>query len=86
MLRRRAALSLEQFWGAIAEPMGIDHTDVDLPTTLRGDLGLDSLDMVELLMIMEDLDSTVAEDDMASLESVGDLYAHYRSHIGEVTP
>lgn len=86
MLRHRAALSLEQFWGAIAEPMGIDQTDVDLPTTLRGDLGLDSLDMVELFTIMEDLDSTVAEDDMASFESVGDLYEHYRSRVVGVTP
>jgi acyl carrier protein len=86
MLSRRTALSLEQFWGAIAEPMGIDRTDVDLPTTLRGDLGLDSLDIVELLTIMEDLDSTVADNEMASLESVGDLYAHYRSHVGGVTP
>ena len=79
------SLSLEQFWGAIAEPMGIDQTDVDLTTTLRGDLGLDSLDMVELVTIMADLDSAVADDDIASLESVGDLYEHYRSRVGGVT-
>ena len=78
-------LSLEQFWGAIAERMDIDQTDVDLPTTLRNDLGLDSLDMVEVFTIMQDLDCTVAEDDMASLESVGDLYEHYRSRAGSVT-
>lgn len=86
MLKQRVALSLEQFWGAIAEPMGIDQTGVDRPTSLRRDLGLDSLDMVELFAIMEDLDSTVAEDDMASLESVGDLYEHYRSRVAGVTP
>ena len=79
-------LSLDEFWLAIAQPMGIDRTDVDLRTTLRGDLNLDSLDMIEVFTIMEDLDCAVAEDDMAALETVGDLYEHYRSHMAAVTP
>jgi acyl carrier protein len=85
VLNRTVPLSWEQFWGAIAEPMGMNRTDVELPTTLRGDLGLDSLDMLEVFMIMEDLDCTVAEDEMALLESVGDLYEHYRLRAGSVT-
>jgi acyl carrier protein len=66
--------------------MGIVQPDVDLSTTLRGDLGLDSLDMVEIVTIMADLDSMVADDDIASLQSVGDLYEHYRSSVAGVTP
>ena len=79
------ALSLDEFWLTIAAPMGIEQSGIDPCTTFRGDLGLDSLDMVELFMIMEDLDCTVAEDDMASLESVGDLYEHYRLHVTAVS-
>ncbi len=79
-------LSLDEFWLAIARPMGIDRTGVDVRTTLRGDLDLDSLDMIEVFTIMEDLDCAVAEDDMSSLETVGDLYDHYRLQLAAVTP
>jgi acyl carrier protein len=70
-------LSFEQFWANIAEAMGIEAIDAHRQAILRDDLDFDSLDMAELVLIMDDLDCQVPEDLIPLLETVGDLYDHY---------
>ena len=80
------SLSVEQFWGAIATPMGIDHTDVDLTTSLRGDLGLDSLDMVELVTIMEETNAIYARYRDREERPTGALPVHLYAHGHPLPP
>ena len=75
-------LSFEQFWAHIAQAMDVEGVDALRHTSLRGDLDFDSLDMAEMVLIMDDLDCEVPEDLIPMLETVGNLYDHYLIRSG----
>jgi acyl carrier protein len=80
MLRAGAAqLSLEEFWVTVCEAMRLEPMAVERDTTVRDDLEFDSLDMAELVVLMDDLDCEVPDGLIPSLETVGDFYDHYRT-------
>ena len=70
-------LTLDEFWAATGEHLCGERLHVERDTELDTDLGLDSLDMVELLMTVEDLGAPVPVDVAVSFATVGDLYDHY---------
>lgn len=45
---------LEKLKGIIAQQFGVDQDEITEETTFVGDLGADSLDLVELIMSVED--------------------------------
>ncbi len=58
----------------ICEQFGVDADSVTMATSYEENLGADSVDLVELSLSMEDefgLEE-IAEDDVASLKTVGD--------------
>ena len=67
----------------IAEQLGVDADTITLEATFVEDLGVDSLDLVELSMALEDqfgIDE-MAEEDMANIKTVGDLVEYLGKHL-----
>ena len=57
----------------VSEKLGVDKDKVQLETSFIGDLGADSLDMVELLMNLEDqFKMTIPDEDAEKIKTVGD--------------
>ena len=67
----------------IAEQLGVDEDNITLEATFVEDLGVDSLDLVELSMALEDEFGIeeMAEEDMANIKTVGDLVEYLGKHL-----
>lgn len=67
----------------IAEQLGVDADTITLEATFVEDLGVDSLDLVELSMALEDEFGIeeMAEEDMANIKTVGDLVEYLGKHL-----
>lgn len=69
----------------IAEQFSTDEDEITMDTAFEGDLGADSVDLVELVMSMEeefDIDE-VQEDELTSLSTVGDCVNFLNSKLDE---
>lgn len=77
----------EKLISIIADQLHIDEEAVTLDATLMGDLGADSLDVVELTMSLEDeFDFEMTERDeenMTKIQTVGDLLKFLQQRLGE---
>jgi len=71
---------LERFEKVLRENRGDDTLTVT-PETVMADLGLDSLDMAELVMGLEDEFEITLEID-ASIQTVADLMAKIQAQLG----
>jgi acyl carrier protein len=62
---------------AIATGLSVDRARISLDTSLRDDLGADSMDLVSLTVILEeafpDWNGTIDEDSFARLRTVRDV-------------
>ena len=60
----------------IATKLNVSESEVTSEKNIFNDLGADSLDFVELSMILErEFNIKLSEDDTANVKTVGDLYA-----------
>ena len=68
----------EKLAALIAEQLGVDKNGLTPDTNFRDDLGVDSLDIVELSMALEDEFGIgeMSEEDLASITTLGDLVAY----------
>ena len=66
---------LEKLKELISEQMGIEADTITLESNFEEDLGVDSLDIVELSMALEEeFDiGEMGEEDLANIKTVGDL-------------
>lgn len=61
--------------------LGINLDDYSENTNLREDLGLDSLDVIDIIMSIErDLNISIPDFDITNLNTVGDLYKVVEEH------
>lgn len=69
---------LEKLRSLIADQLGVDRSNIAMDTNFEEDLGVDSLDIVELSMALEEeFDiGEMSEEDLATIKTVGDL-VHY---------
>ena len=69
---------LEKLRSLIADHLGVDSSNITMDTNFEEDLGVDSLDIVELSMALEEeFDiGEMSEEDLATIKTVGDL-VHY---------
>ena len=69
----------------IAEQLGVDADTITLEAALVEDLGVDSLDLVELSMALEDEFGIeeMSEEDMANIKTVGDLVEYLGKHLDD---
>ena len=66
----------------IATKLNVSENEVTPEKHLINDLGADSLDVVELLMILErEFNIKISEDDTANVKTVSDLYAMIDNYI-----
>jgi len=67
---------------AIAEQTGIDENSITLEATFREDLNIDSIDLVELIMQLEEEYDIEFDDDQAeSLKTVGDVVNYLKEIV-----
>lgn len=61
--------------------LGINLDDYSEDTNLREDLGLDSLDIIDIIMSIErNLNISIPDSDITNLDTVGDLYKIVEEH------
>jgi acyl carrier protein len=67
----------------ISEQFGIEEDDITLETSFKTDLNADSLDMVEIMMVLEEeFDIGEIDDETAAgIETVGDVVNLIQSMI-----
>ena len=73
----------EKLQELIAEQFSVDAASVTMETSFVDDLGADSLDIVELTMVLEEeFDIPEAEEDeLVKLVTVGDVVKFISSHV-----
>lgn len=68
-------MNIEDLKQLICENFGVALEDIQLESKLQEDLGLDSLDAVELSMaIEENFKIEIPDEDFANLKTFGDLF------------
>ncbi len=72
----------EKLCALIAEQFGVDADTVTAETAFVGDLGADSVDLVDLSMALEEeFGLEEMEEDMSSITTVGELYKYLQEHL-----
>ncbi|MDO4281580.1 MAG: acyl carrier protein [Peptococcaceae bacterium] len=75
---------LDQVKKSLSEILSCDADSIDMDTDLAKDLGVDSIDSVELIMEVEEIyDIHISDKDAAELTTVGDVVEYIEEHIGE---
>ena len=65
---------LDQIKPLIAEALNLDEAEITLEATLKDDLGIDSLDAVELIMELEDaFDVKIEDAEAQAFVTIGDI-------------
>ena len=74
---------LEKLQTLIADQLGVDGNSITMDTTFEEDLGVDSLDIVELSMALEEeFDiGEMSEEDLATIKTVGDLVNYLQGKL-----
>ena len=71
------ATVLERVTKVIVDRLGVEESEVKLEASFTGDLGADSLDVVELVMELEDeFDMEISDEDAEGMATVGDAVAY----------
>ena len=69
----------EQVKNIVAEQLGVKEDEVTNAASFVDDLGADSLDLVELIMVMEEkFGQEIPDDDAAKLQSVQDAITYIK--------
>lgn len=74
---------LEKLCTLLANQFGVEPETVTADTSFEEDLGADSVDLVEVSLALEEefgLEE-MAEEDIASIVTVGDLYRYMCDHL-----
>ena len=68
--------------GVVARQLGVERSDVVPDASLYEDLGADSLELVELLMVLEDeFDIEVPEDVAETITTIADVERYLIEHL-----
>ena len=66
----------------ISEQLEVDQSIIAESSTITGDLGADSLDLVDLAMSIEDeFDIELSDEALEKIKTVGDLAAYIEDRI-----
>lgn len=77
----------ERLRATVAKELKQDVAAITEKHTLRDDLGLNSLDAIELMFkIEEEFDLSIPDDDMQRLTTVGDVIAYLDGRLNRVAP
>ena len=71
----------EKVRSALAKQFEIDPETITAETNLIDDLGADSLDVLQMLMLIEDTKGiTIPDEDLADFRTVGDVASYLEQH------
>lgn len=71
---------LEKMKEIIAEQLSVDESEIALETSFKDDLGADSLDLFELVMVLEEeYDVEIPSDDLTELNTVEDVINYLKN-------
>lgn len=71
----------EKLKALISEQFGVDIETISAETNIIDDLGADSLDIVELIMLIEDeFMVSIPNEDILNLKTVGDVINYIEDH------
>ena len=74
----------EKVKAVIAEQTGINPDDIKMESTFVEDLNIDSLDLVELIMILEEeYDVEIDEDQAEYIKTIGDVVKFIKENTQE---
>jgi len=72
----------DQVKESLADILSCDADKIDMDTDLVRDLGVDSIDTVELIMAVEDTyDIKISDKDAEDLKTVGDVVEFIEDHL-----
>lgn len=67
-------IMFEQVKKLLADQLGVDEQKITRDSTIKGDLGADSVDILQLLMTLEEQNGIVIRDEkLAAFTKVGDI-------------
>ena len=65
----------------LADRLGLNAADITAESKLVDDLGADSLDVLQMLMLIEDTKGiTIPDEDLADFRTVGDVASYLEQH------
>ncbi len=65
----------------LADQLGLNAADITAESKLVDDLGADSLDVLQMLMLIEDTKGiTIPDEDLADFRTVGDVASYLEQH------
>ena len=72
-------MDFETFKALVAEKFDKNADELTADTTILGDLGADSLDIVDLLMTLEeDYNVIIPDDEVTELKTLGDVFKYFQ--------
>ena len=75
-------MTFEKVQKILAEQLELDADEITMDSSLVEDLGIDSLDFVDIVMSLEDeFDTELPEEDMAGIKTVGDIVKYIEDKI-----
>ena len=75
---------LERVKEIIEEKLGLDGVEIKAETSFKDDLGVDSLDLFDLVMELEDkFGFDIPAEDLESIATVGDMVKYLESKKAE---
>ena len=75
-------MTFEKVQKILAEQLELDADEITMDSSLVEDLGIDSLDFVDIVMSLEDeFDTEFPEEDMAGIQTVGDIVKYIEDKI-----
>ena len=70
----------EKIRDLIVEEVGVDADQVTMEASFKNDLNIDSLDLFEMVMALEEeFDVEIPSEDLEKIDTVGDIVAYIES-------
>ena len=70
----------EKIRDLIVEEVGVDADQVTMEASFKNDLNIDSLDLFEMVMTLEEeFDVEIPSEDLEKMDTVGDIVAYIES-------
>ena len=71
----------EKIRDLIVEEVGVDADQVTMDASFNNDLNIDSLDLFEMVMTLEEeFDVEIPSEDLENIDTVGDLINYIENH------
>ena len=85
MMKEGKRMVLEKVKKILSDQFDVEEDSITPDTMIEGDLGADSLDVVDLLMSIEDeFELEIPDEETDKIKSVGDLVQYIEDHTGFV--